>query len=299
MTKSKFDQASQLRRLHGQGIASISPRRPRAIAITGGKGGVGKSALAVNLAVTYAGLGARTLLVDGDLGMADLNLLLGVAPERSALDVLQGLPVDQALVPAHGLHLLPALNGCFQLENMSGDARGTLLDAIDGLAVRFDTLVIDIGAGIGRNQVEMAGVVPTVVIVATPEPLALADAYACIKVLSRKQHLRRAYVLPNRVRNQDEADEVFSRLDSLVTRFLDFTLQPLPAIPFDAAVSEGAAEGQPAVLSRPDSPACRAIRQAARRLDVLASEGEELSEGRFFQRHRDRDRGRRATGSAT
>jgi len=291
MTKS--DQASQLRRLRDDGITSISPRRPRAIAVTGGKGGIGKSALAVNLAVTYASLGARTLLVDGDLGMADLNLLLGVAPDRSALDVLQGLPVDQALVAAHGVHLLPALNGCFQLENMNGDARGRLLDAIDGLASRFDTLVIDIGAGIGRNQVEMAGVVPTVIVVATPEPLALADAYACIKVLSRKQQLRRAYVLPNRVRNQDEADEVVSRLNSLVTRFLDFTLQALPAIPFDSTLSEAAAEGLPIVLSRPDAPASRAIRHAARRLDVLSAEQVPLAPGRFFHRNRDR----RGTGS--
>lgn len=291
MTKS--DQASQLRRLRDQGIASISPRRPRAIAVTGGKGGVGKSALAVNLAVTYTGLGARTLLVDGDLGMADLNLLLGVAPEHSALDVLQGLPVDQALVAAHGLHLLPALNGCFQLENMNGDARSRLLDAIDGLAGRFDTLVLDIGAGIGTNQIEMTGVVPTVVIVATPEPLALADAYACIKVLSRKQRLRRAYILPNRVRNQDEADEVVSRLTALVNRFLDFSLQPLPAIPFDSTVSEAAAEGLPVVLSRPDSPASRAIRHAARRLDVLAGDQDQPGPGRFF--HRDRER--RGTGS--
>jgi flagellar biosynthesis protein FlhG len=291
----KSDQAGRLRRMRDQGIADISPRRPRAIAVTGGKGGVGKSALAVNLAVTYAGLGARTLLVDGDLGMADLNLLLGVAPERTALDVLQGLPVDQALVPAHGLHLLPALNGCFQLENMSGDARGRLLDAIDGLAVRFDTLVIDIGAGIGKNQVAMAGVVPTVVVVATPEPLALADAYACIKVLSRKQHVRRAYVWPNRVRGQDEADEVIARLNSLVARFLDFTLQPLPAIPFDGAVSDAAAEGMPIVLSRPDSPASRAIRSAARRLDVLSGEQDEPTpDGGFFRR---RDRDRRTTGS--
>lgn len=290
--RSKTDQASHLRKLREHGIASISPRRPRAIAVTGGKGGIGKSALAVNLAVTYAGLGARTLLVDGDLGMADLNLLLGVAPERSALDVIQGLPVDEALVAVHGLHLLPALNGSFQLENMAGEARVRLLDAIDGLATRFDTLVVDIGAGIGRNQVEMTGIVPTVVVVATPEPLALADAYACIKVLSRKHLMRRAYVLPNRVRNQDEADEVVSRLNSLVHRFLDFTLQPLPAIPFDPMVQEAASEGLPVVLSRPDSPASRAIRSAARRLDVLASDEDQLVEGRFFHH-----RNRRVTGS--
>ncbi len=284
----KIDQVTRLRRVREQAIASISPRRPRAIAVTGGKGGVGKSALAVNLAVAYAGLGARTLLVDGDLGMADLNLLLGVAPERSALDVLQGMPVDQALVAAHGLHLLPALNGCFQLENMSGDSRVRLLDAIDGLADRFDTLVMDIGAGIGRNQIEMAGALPTVVVVATPEPLALADAYACIKVLSRKQHLRHAYVLPNRVRNQDEGDEVVSRLNSLVTRFLDFNLLALPAIPFDPVVPDAAAQGQPVVLSHPDAPASRAIRMAARRLDSLAADEEQVVEGRFFQRPRDR-----------
>jgi flagellar biosynthesis protein FlhG len=281
---TKTDQATTLRLLRNQGTVSIVPKRPRAIAITGGKGGIGKSAIAVNLAVSYADLGSRTLLVDGDLGMADLNLLLGVAPERSALDVLQGMPVSEALVAVHGLHLLPALNGSYSLENMGDEPRGRLFAAIDSLADRFETLVIDVGAGIGHNQVALAGMVPTVIVVATPEPLALADAYACLKVLCRKQNLRRAYVLPNRVRNQEEGAEVVARLTSLVSRFLDINLKPLPAIPFDASLSDAAAEGVPSVLSRPDAPASRAIRHIARRLDSLTDDAELMTKGRFFTR---------------
>lgn len=108
------DQAASLRLIQGTGHAP-SPRRERAIAVTGGKGGVGKSTIAVGLASAFAADGSDTLMIDADLGMADLNLLLGVAPPHSLLDALGGAPIDDVLVAAHGMHLLPAANGSFEL----------------------------------------------------------------------------------------------------------------------------------------------------------------------------------------
>src|SRR5262245_63783571 len=109
------DQAATLRVINGGSKAA--PAR-RAIAVSGGKGGVGKSTIALNLAIAYAQAGARTLMVDTDLGMADLNLLLGVAPEKSLLDALGGTPVEDVLVSAHGISLLPALNGSYLLSTV-------------------------------------------------------------------------------------------------------------------------------------------------------------------------------------
>ena len=266
-------------------VVPIRPQRNRAIAITGGKGGVGKSTLAVNLSVAYSRAGATPLAVDADLGMADLNLLLGVAPDRSLVDVVNGCPVEDVLVPAHGIHLLPALNGSDVLENMDDATRSQLFSAIESLDSRFDTLVVDVAAGVGRNQTLFAGAVPATVVVATPEPLSLADAYACLKVLAVRQSLRHAFIVPNRVRSGAEAEEVVSRLSSLVSRFLSMELTPLPWIPYDPAVADACGAGTPLVIYRPDSPASRAIRQIARRLDALVRPDERQGAVRLFWRH--------------
>jgi len=265
MTK---DQADGLRRLGP--VELIETPRRRAIAVTGGKGGVGKSTVAVNLAVTYARRGSKTLAIDGDLGMADLNLLLGVAPEKSLLDVIQGDRLESALVPAHGIYLLPALNGSYRLANLEARARERILDAIDRLGDRFDTIVIDTPAGIGESAMAFAGAAADVIVVATPEPLSLADAYACLKVLVTKQGVRRAFILPNNVRSPSEAEEVFARLAALVDRFIGIELEMLPAIPHDVSIARSAIAGTPFVAMSPDSPASRAIRQVTRRLDALA-----------------------------
>ncbi len=276
------DQAAGLRRLGP--VELIETPRRRAIAVTGGKGGVGKSTVAVNLAVAYARRGARTLAIDGDLGMADLNLLLGLAPDKSLLDVIQGDRLESAIIGAHGIHLLPALNGSYRLANLEARARERVLDAIDRLGERFDTLVIDTPAGIGESAMALAGAAAEVIVVATPEPLSLADAYACLKVLVTKQGVRRAYVLPNEVRSPSEADEIFARLAALVDRFIGIELEMLPAIPYDVAVGRAAVAGVPVVVQSPDSPASRAVRQVTRRLDALArppSSEERL--GRFLR----------------
>jgi flagellar biosynthesis protein FlhG len=244
------------------------------LSVTGGKGGVGKSTLAINLAVAYARRGSRTLALDGDLGMADLNLLLGLAPARSLLDVLGGGAIEEVLIAAHGIHLLPALNGSYRLANLDSQARAKLFTAIGALSERFDTLVVDTAAGIGESTVALAGAAADVVVVATPEPLSLADAYACLKVLATRQGLSRALVLPNAVRSPTEGEEVLAKLSALVSRFLGISIVPLPAVPQDPNCSLAAAAGVPLLLHSPDSPASRAIRRVAQRIDALAQSHE-------------------------
>jgi flagellar biosynthesis protein FlhG len=262
------DQARTLRVLKG-GKETLPPGR-RSIAVTGGKGGVGKSTLALNLAVAYAQGNAKPLLVDTDLGMADLNLLLGVAPDRSMLDALGGASLDDVLVEAHGIHLLPALNGSYLLSTIGPAAQQRIVELVDSLASRFDTLVMDVAAGIGQSQTTFAGSTAEVVVVVNPEPLSMADAYACLKVLANERGVKHAYIVPNRVTSRAQADEVVARLGALVDRFLDLELTPLPPIPADPAVVEAAQIGVPLVVHAPDSPAARAIRHLTRALATLA-----------------------------
>lgn len=261
------DQAATLRVINGS-KSSTPPRR--AISVSGGKGGVGKSTVALNLAITYSQMGARTLMVDTDLGMADLNLLLGVAPDKSMLDALSGTPLDEVLVEAHGIHLLPALNGSYLLSTIGPTAQRRMIDMINSLSERFDTLVVDIGAGIGQVQTTFAGATTDAIVVVNPEPLSMADAYACLKTLATQQDVRHAYVLPNRVTSRAQANELTARLGALVARFLDLEITALPPIPADPHVGEAAQYGVPLMIHAPDAPAARAIRQLTRVLSTLS-----------------------------
>ena len=263
------DQAATLRVLRGDKDGADPAPARRSLAVTGGKGGVGKSTIALNLALAYAGAGAATLVVDGDLGMADLNLLLGVAPDRSLLDALGGVPIEDVLVSAHGIQLLPALNGSYLLSTVGPAAQRRALEIVGSLAEQFDTLVVDIAAGIGSSQTLFAGSTRDVVVVVNPEPLSMADAYACLKTLSTERAVRHAFVVPNRVTSRAQADEIVARLTALVTRFLDLELTSLPPVPADPAVAESAHVGVPLLVHQPDAPAARAIRQVARAIDRL------------------------------
>lgn len=263
------DQAQGLRGGAGA-VTPLHSSRRRVVAITGGKGGVGKSTMAVNLSVAFARRGSRVCAFDGDAGMADLNLLLGVAPGRSLADVFAGVPIEEVLIAAHGIELLPALNGSFALANLDDFARARVFAALTSLAPRFDTLVIDTAAGIGAGAIGFAGSAAEVVVVVRPEPLSLADAYACIKVLAQREKVRRVFVVANDVRSPAEADEVYGRLRVLVDRFLGIELVPLPSVPHDSATAEAAACGTPLVAFRPDAPAARAIMQVSRSIDAMA-----------------------------
>lgn len=244
----------------------LLPRR-RFLAVTGGKGGVGKSSLAVNLAATFARRGASAVLIDADLAMADLNLLLGLAPERSLVDLLDGAALEDVLVSAHGLQLLPALNGSSRLANPDERTRRRFLQISADLAQRFDTVVVDTPAGVDELTMTVTARASEIVLVATPDPIALADAYATLKILNTVHGVEKAYLVPNNIRIAGQAEELAAQLMSLVDAFLSLELVPLPAVPHDPNILHAGAGGRPAVLAYPDSPASRAIARLARALD--------------------------------
>ena len=253
-------------------LLHLHSKRRRFIAVTGGKGGTGKSTVAVNLAATYARQGARVLLVDADLGMADLNLLLGVAPNRSIFDLLHGRPFESVLSKTHGVYLLPSLNGSYQLANLEHSVRARFLSLIEKACTEFDTVIIDTAAGLGANSIDFAAMADEVVLVTSSAPASLADTYACLKVLYNYKGLERAYILPNAVSSEAEGQVVFSQLASLSERFLlSLSLQSLPAILFDTEVNIAAANGVPMVFYKPEANVSRALRRVAHRLDMLAT----------------------------
>lgn len=229
------------------------------LAFTGGKGGVGKSFVAANAAVWMAKHQMRTLTVDGDFSMADLNLLFGLAPERSILDVLRGAPVSEVLESAHGVDLLPGLNGNSMLANLDAAQAASIYVEIESIRDHYDATVIDAPAGLSDVGIEMCALATHVVLVLSPEPTSLADAYACLKALTARVGLDRAFVVVNRSDSESDAKDAFARLEALVSRFLGVELCELPYIPTDPRASTACALGSPAILQYPDAPSSRAL----------------------------------------
>lgn len=259
------DQAEALRA--AAGVPAALPRLP-ALAVTGGKGGIGKTCLAVNLAVAFAQLGQRTMLVDLDLGLANADVLLGIDPPRGLAEVItQGLPLADVVVRhPSGVALVPAASGRDDLTTLSEDQHRRLFQSLATLADAQDVMILDTAAGIHRTVTAALQSAHLAVVVVTPDPTSLTDAYALIKVLERQAPGRDLRVLVNQSASLAEAQTVHQRLDGVTRQFLSRTLGFLGQIPRDRAVTDAVRARHPLLLHQPNSLAAQAIRQVAMKL---------------------------------
>ncbi len=241
---------------------------PNVIAVTSGKGGVGKTNVSANLALAYAERGARVLCIDADLGLANMDIVMGLAPTYTAAELVRGeADIEDVLVRADdGVWLLPGASGRYDLANLSDVARRNLFSAVDSLDDRFDVIVVDTGAGVGTNAVGFASAAKDILVVVTPEPTSVADAYGMIKVLATRCAVRRVKIVTSMVASAAEGEQVFRRLASLVDRFLDASLVHLGALPRDPALPRAVMRGEPILRAYPDAPYSRAMRAIAGRL---------------------------------
>ncbi len=238
------------------------------VAIASGKGGVGKTNLSVNLAVALAGRGARVLGIDADLGLANMDIIMGLAPTYTTAELVRGdATIDDVLVEGpNGVWVLPGASGQYDLANLSDIQRVAFFDAVDSLDDRFDVVVVDTGAGVGSNAIGFASAARDIVVVVTPEPTSVADAYGMLKVLCTRCAVRRVKVLTNMVNHDSEGEQVFRRLASLATRFLNISLDHIGSVPRDEAIGRSVMRGEPVLLAYPTSKASIAIGEVAQRL---------------------------------
>ncbi|MDD2670951.1 MAG: MinD/ParA family protein [Syntrophales bacterium] len=270
-----MDQAAGLRRIKGKGKGSspmgtinpglneitrcMSDDQIRVISITSGKGGVGKTHIAANLAYIFSRMGKRTLVLDADMGLANIDVILGLAPRFNLHHVLSGEKrMEEILVRGPGdMMILPSASGIQEMANLSAGQKLTLLDEINGMNTGFDFVLIDTAAGIAGNVMYFNMAAKEIIVVVSPEPTSLTDAYALIKLLYRGHNEKRIMVLVNMVKNPGEARDVYRKLSKAVEHFLDLSIEYLGYILYDEKVTD--AVKQQRVLAEV-YPSCQASR---------------------------------------
>ncbi len=239
------------------------------IAVTGGKGGVGKSNVAINLSVGLARRGRRVALLDADLGLANVDVLLGLSPAKNIEDVLDGRAnlLDVMVSGPAGIRIIPASSGAQRMAALGPREHAGLIHAFSEISNQIDVLVIDTAAGISDSVVSFVRAAQETLLVVCDEPSSITDAYALIKLLNRDYDLFRFRVLANMVRNPQEGPSLFNKLSQVSDRFLDVALQYVGAIPFDEAVRKAVRRQQAVLEYAPRSAAAQAFRQLAESVD--------------------------------
>src|SRR6266568_131899 len=247
VTTAYNDQADTLRKMaRSMKSGNKVPQKPleaggvRVIAVSSGKGGVGKSNMVVNLAISLAKLGKRVLVIDADLGVGNIDVLLGLSPTYNLNHVLSGERSLSEIIlrGPSGITLVPAGSGVQEYTSLGQSERMRLLDELDSLDENFDIAIIDTEGGISENVTYFNTAAQEIVVVASPEPTSITDVYALIKLLATRYNERYFKVLVNMVNDSSDALDVFARLSNVTSRFLDISLDYLGCVLWDDKLVE-------------------------------------------------------------
>ncbi|MEM9603871.1 MAG: P-loop NTPase [Pseudomonadota bacterium] len=244
----------------------------KVIAVTGGKGGIGKTNLAANLAVALAKGGRKTLLVDADLGLANVDVLLNLQPRFNLGHVLRGERTLAEIVtpgPA-GLQVVPAASGNRLLAQLGTAENAGLVRAFSDLTQQLDVMVIDTAAGVGESVGLLCAASRHVLVMVCDDPASITDAYATIKVLNREHGLEHFLVVANRVDSVQQGREVFHRLQRVANKFLSVRLELVSVVPHDTQLERAVRQQRPVIEAYPRSRAATAIAKLAKKMDALS-----------------------------
>lgn len=272
----ELEQARALRKLKMKGPSN---GRMRVISVTSGKGGVGKSSVVTNLALSIASQGQRVLLLDGDFGLANLDILLDLRPRGTIRDVLHGGKSAEDILVRVGpnVDILPASSGLLEMTEIGLEEKGRLLEIMQGLEHNYDVLLIDTGAGISDEVTWLNSSAGEIIVVATPEPTSIADAYALMKVLNQKHKIKDFRLLVNQARSEAEALKVYQQITGVSDRFLNVSIDYLGHVLWDDLWTHAIRQRKPMVSAFPGSNAAKNFSRLAdtltRTSDRMAATG--------------------------
>jgi flagellar biosynthesis protein FlhG len=269
-----MDQASTLRKIVNHNKIEDGPQfklssRMRVIAITSGKGGVGKTNIVLNLCMALSSRNRRVLLLDADMGLANVDVLLGLTPKYTLEHVMkrQKSVRDIMLTGPAGFRILPSGSGISELSEMTYEQQMHLFQELSKIDDELDYLFIDTGAGISSNVLRFNASANEILIIANPEPTSITDAYALMKLLAIKYHIRDFGLIANSVTSQAEGQGVYDTLERVCSQFLKVNLNFLGWIPFDNNLRKTVRQQKPLLELYPDSPAAKSLTRIADLLD--------------------------------
>lgn len=261
-TRMSHTQAETLQELN-------SSRPVKVIAVTGGKGGVGKTTVSANLAVAIAAQGKDVMLVDADLGMANVDVLLGLHSRFHLGHVVKGeCALEDCIVTGpYGLQIVPAASGIKHMANLSESEHAGIIRAFSDLYHRVETLVVDTAAGLHSSVLTFSQAAHHVLVVVCDEPASITDAYALIKVLSREHGVQRFQILANQTRRSGEGPDLFHKISRVCDRFLNVSLEFAGSVPFDDYLRRSVQRQTPVVQAYPASISGLALKNLATKAD--------------------------------
>ncbi|MBF0416283.1 MAG: MinD/ParA family protein [Magnetococcales bacterium] len=244
---------------------------PHTLAVTSGKGGVGKTLLTVNLAIQYARQGFKVLIIDADMGLANIDVVLRLSPKHTIQDVLLGqMTLDEVAVTGpFGITVLPAASGLAELSTMSEVQKLALMDHIDNWNAEFDVVLVDTGAGISPNVRFFVLAVERIMVVATPDPASIADAYALMKVMFNNHRVNHFDLVVNQVRTANEARDVYRRISSVAETHLNIGLTFAGFIPHDPLLAQSVRNGEQVSERFPEAPASQSFQELSANISRL------------------------------
>jgi len=272
-----IDQADGLRRI-------VATKPMQIIAISSGKGGVGKTNVSVNLAISMAKQGKEVMLMDADLGLANVDVLLGLNTEFNLSHVMKGeRTLDEIIVEGPSkVKIIPASTGKSDMANLEPAEQIGLINAFSDLSCAVDVLIVDTGAGISDSVVNFCGAAQDVVVVVHDEPASITDAYAFIKVMSRNYDVSRFHILANMTHDAREGRELFIKLSKATDRFLDVVLNFVGAVPFDSKLRKAVQHQRAVVDAFPHSPASLAFKRITKHINNWPSHSQTDGRLKFF-----------------
>ena len=258
-----MDQAQQLRNIIKQ--QNMQQHLARVITVTSGKGGVGKSNMSVNMAIQLGRLGKKVVILDADFGLANVEVMLGTRPRYNMADMISGG------------------SGIKELSNLSKDQISGIVNMMYELDSIADVIIIDTGAGISDAVIDMVLASSEVLLVTTPEPTSITDAYALLKTINKAPGYSndniKIKMIGNRTLSMSDGEELYNKLNSVITKFLHMNMEYLGSVPFDVNLTKAVMKQQPVSVAYPNTPASKSIKAMAEKLANVEPENQRQTLG--------------------